>query len=429
MFAAHQPLRGQDRDPLLWTCALALVFFALVLNRLTIPARPMFDEIHYLPAARRLIELTSRLNPEHPLLGKEFIALGMKLFGDGPLGWRMPNAVLGTIGVFAATRALWWASGSRAASLMFGALLASNFIWFVMSRIAMLDMAMAAMLALAFWQWALAWRRQKRLHLALCGVFLGLSLAGKWNGIPLLVMPGLLFAWDRAWALGPRWRAVLTARDVGPVRGVSLLEAALWLGAVPLAVYFATFAPTFFYKVQPMTLRGLIPWQQYMLQLQDSVVKPHRYMSRWWQWTLNLRPIWFLYEKTAGGLRGILLVGNPFTMLAGLPALLLCLWEGARRPDRLRIGVVIMYVAALIFWALNGKPVQFFYHYELAATFLMAALAITLAGWWEAGTRWPAVVSLALAVAMFIGFYPILSAGKLANARSYEWYVWMNGWH
>jgi hypothetical protein len=40
MFAAHQPLRGQDRDPLLWTCALALVFFALVLNRLTIPARP-----------------------------------------------------------------------------------------------------------------------------------------------------------------------------------------------------------------------------------------------------------------------------------------------------------------------------------------------------------------------------------------------------
>jgi dolichyl-phosphate-mannose-protein mannosyltransferase len=421
--------RGPDRDPLFWTVALALVFFALVLNRLAIPARPMFDEIHYLPAARRLIALTSRLNPEHPLLGKEFIALGMTLFGDTPLGWRMPNAVLGAIGLFAATRAIWWASGSRTASLLFGLLLATNFIWFVMSRIAMLDMAMAAMLTLAFWQWALAWRRQKRVHLMLCGVFLGLSLAGKWNAIPLLVMPGLLFAWDRFRALGPRWRGLLTARKVGPVRGVSLLEAALWLGLLPLAVYFATFAPAFFYKVQPLTLGGLVHWQQYMLQLQDSVVKPHRYMSGWWQWTLNLRPIWFLYEKTAGAQRGVLLVGNPFTMLAGLPALLLCLWQGVRRHDRLRGGVAVMYGAALIFWALNGKPVQFFYHYELAAVFLMAALALVLSGWWEAGIRWPAAVAVALALAMFIGFYPILSAGALANVRSYEWYVWMPGWH
>ena len=422
-------MRGPGRDPLFWTIALAAAFFALVLNRLAIPARPMFDEIHYLPAARRLIELTSRLNPEHPLLGKEFIALGMTLFGDTPFGWRFPNAVLGTIGLFGATRALWWASGSRAASLLFGLLLATNFIWFVMSRIAMLDMAMAAMLALAFWQWALAWRRQKRGHLALCGVFLGLSLAGKWNGIPLLVMPGLLFAWDRARALGPRWRSFLVARDAGPVRGVSLLEAALWLGIVPLLVYCATFAPTFFYKVQPMTLGGLIPWQQYMLQLQDSVIKPHRYMSQWWQWALNLRPIWFLYAKIEGAQRGVLLLGNPFTMLAGLPALLVCLWEGVRRGDRLRGGVVILYVAALMFWALNGKPVQFFYHYELAATFLMAALALALAGWWEAGIRWPAAVSAALAVMLFIGFYPILSAGKLANAASYKQYVWMGSWH
>ena len=90
---------------------------------------------------------------------------------------------------------------------------------------------------------------------------------------------------------------------------------------------------------------------------------------------------------------------------------------------------MILYVAALMFWALNGKPVQFFYHYELAATFLMAALALALAGWWEAGIRWPAAVSAALAVMLFIGFYPILSAGKLANAASYKQYVWMGSWH
>lgn len=424
--------QARKRDPLPLTFAIAIAFFVVVLNRLAIPSKPMFDEIHYLPAARRLIDLTSRLNPEHPLLGKEFIALGIRLLGDGPLGWRMPNAILGAIGLFAGMRALWWASRSAAASVLFGVLLATNFIWFIMSRIAMLDMAMAAMMALGFWQWALAWRRGRRIHLVLCGMFLGLSLGGKWNGVPLLVLPGLLFAWDRWQALSGRRRRWLIARDAGPVIGVSLLEAALWLGLWPLCVYLATFAPAFFYQTQPMTLRGLIPWQQYMLKLQDSVVKPHTYMSRWWQWVFNLRPIWFLYQKVDGAQRGVLMLGNPFTMLAGLPALLFCLWDGVRNVkvggSRLRGGLVLFYAAALVFWALNGKPVQFYYHYELAATFLIAALALVLGEWWEGGLRWPAYVAAGLSVVLFIGFYPILSAGALPRANSYADFTWLRSW-
>jgi hypothetical protein len=42
---------GRDRDPL--GVLLAFVFWVVVLHRLGIPSKPMFDEIHYLPAARR----------------------------------------------------------------------------------------------------------------------------------------------------------------------------------------------------------------------------------------------------------------------------------------------------------------------------------------------------------------------------------------
>jgi dolichyl-phosphate-mannose--protein O-mannosyl transferase len=422
----------QRRDPQLWVIAITLGFLALVLHRLAVPSKTMFDEVHYLPAARRLIDLSSRLNPEHPLLAKELIALSMRLVGDTPLGWRLPSALLGTIGLYAAMRAMWWASLSRAATLMFGLLFATNFIWFVLSRIAMLDMAMASMMALGFWQGTLAWRRGKRVHLALCGMFLGLSLGAKWNGAPLLVLPGLVFAWDRWLALGGRrgrlcW-AFLTAQDVAPIPGVSLLEAGIWLGLVPLVTYFATFAPAFFYKVQPLTLSGLIPWQGYMLKLQDSVVKPHLYMSRWWQWVFNTRPIWFFYEKWDGAQRGVLMLGNPVTMLAGLPALLLCAWAGVMGRDRLRGGVVILYGMALVFWALNGKPVQFYYHYALASVFLMAALALVLAGWWEARRRWPGALVVVLSAVLFIGFYPILSAGALPGKNSYKDYTWLKSW-
>lgn len=423
-----------DRDPLVWCWAITAVFLALALHRLGIPSKPMFDEIHYLPAARRLIELSSRLNPEHPLLGKEMIALGMMGFGDTPFGWRVPMALLGTAGLYGAIRAMWWATLSRRATVLFGVFLATNFIWFILSRIAMLDMAMAAPLALAFWQWALAWRRgsegrggRARLHLMLTGVFLGLSLGGKWNGVPLLVAPGLLFAWDRWRALAGRRAGFLWALDGAPVPGVSLIEAALWLGVLPLATYFATFAPAFFYEVQPMQLDGLVAWQEYMLKLQDSVKKPHTYMSRWWQWVFNLRPIWFLYENVDGYQRGVLMIGNPFTMLAGLPALLLCAWDGARG-DRLRGGITMLYVLSLVFWAVNGKPVQFYYHYQLAAVFLMAALAVVLAEWWDIGLRWPGKLALVGAVGLFVGFYPILSAARLPAKTSYLDYTWLKSW-
>ena len=94
--------------------------------RLTIPSKPYFDEIHYVPAARVLMALTQPANVEHPMLGKELLALGMRLFGDNAFGWRVFPALFGTLGLFAAMRALWFASGSRFASLAIGVLIATG---------------------------------------------------------------------------------------------------------------------------------------------------------------------------------------------------------------------------------------------------------------------------------------------------------------
>ncbi|MES2302572.1 MAG: glycosyl transferase, partial [Pseudomonadota bacterium] len=241
-------------------------------------------------------------------------------------------------------------------------------------------------------------------------------------------LPGLLFVLNRWQALKGRRAGLLwSSAGVGPVPGVSVLEAAIWLGVMPLVVYFATFTPAFFYAEKPLSPAKLIEWQEYMLQLQDSVKKPHTYMSQWWQWMVNIRPIWFLYENVDGAQRGVLMLGNPFTMLAGLPALAFCLWDGVKG-DRLRLLVVASYALLVGFWAINGKPVQFYYHYMLASCFLMAALALVLAEWWDLGLRWPAKVTLVLAFGMMIGFYPIISAAELPAKNSYLDYTWLNSW-
>ena len=245
MSAFAEPPPHHPRDPIGWTSAITLVFLALCLVRLTVPTKPFFDEVHYLPAARALLGLTHLANPEHPPLGKELIALGIALFGDGPIGWRIFSALFGVLGLFAAMRALWFASGSRFAALAFGVLLATGFPLLVQARIAMLDGFMASFTLVGLWMCAGAVRENEtaRWRLAIAGAAFGCAMACKWNAIPLAVLPGVVFLVIRARSAG---MGLVAARRGPPIGGMTLAEAAIWLGALPLAVYALTFWPTIF---------------------------------------------------------------------------------------------------------------------------------------------------------------------------------------
>jgi dolichyl-phosphate-mannose-protein mannosyltransferase len=421
---------ASQRDPLGWTIAIALAFLALCWHRLGIPSKIYFDEVHYVPAARKLLELT-RANPEHPLLSKEAIAAAIATFGDRPLVWRIPSALFGALGLFAFGRALWWASRRRFAALAGMFLLATNFLWFVQSRIAMLDMVMAGFTMIALWQFAAATRlpaKQARWRLAATGVCLGLALGAKWSVAPIAVLPGLTFLAMRLKVHG--WRC-FQRNDGGPVPGISLMEAAFWLGTVPLAVYWLTFTPAFFYARDAVDPLAPIAWHRYMLQLQDSVVRLHPYRSVWYQWVGDWRAVWYLYEPIDGAQRGILLIGNPFSMLAGLPAVLWCLWAGLWRKRTDALACALLYFATLGMWAVSGKPIQFYYHYLLPSVFLMACLALALDAIRLCGGRWRWVPRGALAVSagMFVYFYPIISAGALHGGKnSYVQWMWLRSW-
>ncbi len=423
------PARSEQHDPLPWCALIALGFLALAWHRLGIPSQIYFDEIHYVPAARKLLEL-KRANPEHPLFGKELIAAAIWAFGDKPLNWRIPSLVFGTLGLFAIGRALWFASQRRFATLAGMGLVATSFAWFIQSRIAMLDMIMAGLAMAALWQLAAAVRTpsQGRWRLALAGVLLGLAMGTKWSVLPAAMLPGLALLWLKVKHNG---RSFIWSREGGPVPGITLLEAALWLGVVPLAVYWASFAPAFFYPELALDPLAPIEHHQWMLQLQDSVTKPHPYRSVWYQWIGDWRAIWYLYKDIDGTQRGIVLIGNPFTMLAGLPALAWALWAGIRHKRNDALALALLYLAAIGLWVGNGKPVQFYYHYLLPGTFLMGCLALALDELYTRGgrLRWLAWGSLAAAAGMFAFFYPIISAAELSEGRkSFEYWMWLRSW-
>ena len=416
----------QTQDPLRWCLALASVFWLAMLPFLTVATEPYFDEVHYLPAARELLTLGEFTNREHPLVGKELIALGMALFGDNPSGWRMLPTIFGAVALFASMRALWFASQSRFATLAYGILLATGFHLFIHARIAMLDVFYLAFLSVAAWQFAAAIRQpeQGRWRLALTGIALGLAMGSKWNALVVATLPGLTFLVARA--LAGRRRLFLSRRGA-PVPGTTLVEAALWLGAVPLAVYAATYVPAYFFARNPIT-EGLIFHHRFMLDLQTQVLKPHPYQSTWHDWVLNARAIWYLYEPVDGVQRGIMLIGNPLTMLLGLAGLAWCLFHGVLSRNWAALGVVILYAVSLGFWIVAEKPVQFYYHYALPSMALLAALALACDALWQNGWRKTALAPLVGSVLVFAWFYPILSAAPLQGPDSFAVWTWIDGW-
>ena len=153
-----------------------IIFFAAhfaLLIGVTTPEKFVFDEVHYVPAARQMLEPVlpqPMLNPMHPPLAKQLIALSIRFFGDSALGWRYPGTLFGALAIVAmyfCGLALFEGHGPAIAA----ALLAFfNQMLFVQSRIAMLDI-----FALAFGLFGIAafmhgFRRSRpHLHFALAG--------------------------------------------------------------------------------------------------------------------------------------------------------------------------------------------------------------------------------------------------------------------
>lgn len=406
------------RRPLPIAICLGILAQALFCWRLTSPHTLVFDEVHYVPAARTLLALSQPVNIEHPLLGKILIALGIMLFGDGPIGWRLFSTLAGTATVLGVFWVVWLMLGRLRPALVGALVVLSNFTVFIQARIAMLDGFMAAFVvcAVAALAWAMrgtggqVWRRW-----VLGSVLLGLAVGVKWTAAPYVAYAAIAF---------------LLLRRGHPNRwpGLQPLPALAILGGVGIATYFATFAPAFFYTTDPLTLAMIVPFQIEMLARQTQVLPPHTYQSNWWTWPLMIRPIWYLYEPVDGAQRGVLMLGNPAVMWGGLVAVALCLW-GAVRERSVALGVAAgLWIGSYAMWAIIPKSLGFFYYYYLSSIWLCVAIAVAFDHFGHGKQRYWDEAFLVLAAGLFVYFYPILSAAALPGPRAFLKWMWFSTW-
>lgn len=393
--------------------AILLAFAAQVLFLIDIgqPAQMMFDETHYVPAARAIFHMTGPMNIEHPPFAKWLIGLSMAIFGDNPAGWRIIGTGMGTLTILAVYAiALGLFRDIRTAATA-GVLTLLDQLVYVQARIGMLDVYMSAFLLVAI---ALIIHSRNRQHGALAmlvgaGLCLGLSVACKWAAIPYVAAACIGF--------------VILRRGYWPQ--LHMFSGLAALGLVSLAAYFLTFTPMLFYARDPVGFSELIAFQFQMLGLQTQPLAPHTYMSVWWQWPLIMRPIWYLYEPVAGVMRGVLLIGNPAIMWGGLVAVGAALWAGFRDGAKPLLFVAALYLFAYGLWIVIPKQIGFYFYYYLPAILL----SLPLAGVFQHYRlrRLPALF-LATSAALFVYFFPIISAAELPGEQAFTNWTWFDSW-
>lgn len=446
---------ASQRSPRGWTridtAALVAVVIGAAIIRLVALGRPselVFDEIFYARNAcwyvigtEQVCGVAGLASRSHPPLGNWTIASGIAAFGFHPAAWRFPVAVAGTVSVGLVYLLTWLllrrvAAGVAATvgALAAAALLATDFLHLVQSRIAMLDaiitlFAIGAVLAIVLdrdrpreradapWWWRLTLGRPWRLVAGLC---LGAALATKWSGAyvaPAVI--GLVALWEVAEERRRRPEDGWTAWIAAAVRREALPTLVL-LGLVPILVYVASYTGR-----MPGALLAL-PWdessvwngiwqhQRAMLDFHTTLGGDHPYQSPPWSWPLLRRPVAYWFEDVDGTYRHILALGNPLVWWPGIGALAALTFTWARSGWRiLRPEPVILAAAAATYlpWLVlsAGRSQTFLWYLLPTVPFLCAAIG-TVAAWaWERTSgRVVAAAYGLVVVASFAFFVPVL---------------------
>ncbi len=419
---------------------------------------PLFDEKYYAVQAAEVARNGGVEDNQaygvvvHPPFGKQLIAIGENLLGYTPTGWRLSSVIAGTVVVLLTVRVVRRLTRSTLMGGIGGVLIICDGVSHVMSRTALLDVFQEVFILAAF-ACLIADRDQTRARLVAsdfnsflppertgllkrwnrwgdtagaalgarwwrfgCGVFLGLTLAVKYNGAYWIVAFGLLSViWDitARREIGVR-RPVVAAlrRDVAP---------SLWsLVVIPIGIYLASWWAWFFSETAyprhafmadashagewnnansvlhwaaGLWHNSLWQWTFKMLDFHANLLTPaipkdrHPWESKPWTWPLGTRPVlYFVGDNQTGCGTGrtdcterIMLIGTPALWWISLFVCAWALWRCVARLDWRYAAVLVGYGADYIPWFFNLQRQMYFFYATPLAPFLIIGICLVLA--------------------------------------------------
>ena len=392
-----------------------------------------FDEIYHARTAYEHLRGVYPYEVSHPPLGKELLALGIRLFGMTPFGWRCMGALFGVAmlplmwdllrRMFRDDRVAWCGA----------ALLAFDFMHLTQTRIATID-SFATLFILLMYLFLYRYFTEGKLrHLAACGVTFGIGAATKWTC--LYAGAGLGVLWALHWVFsGVRAHRAGDGRRYARRLLGNIGFCLVFFVLVPGMIYYASYYPYgaarglhgpgmyFTREYAAIVLEN----QRFMFTYHAGLVATHPYSSRWWQWLLDLRPILYYLSYGDGTVSTIGAFVNPLLCWGGLLALPVLVYHAAKR-ERTALFLLIGYLAQVLPWVFISR-LTFEYHYFAATLFLVLALGYVFDRLRQRGSFGIVYAFTAASGALLALFYPVLTGVTIP--RDYAWNVlkWLPDW-
>lgn len=452
----------------------------------------VFDEVYYAKFANNYLTNTPFFDG-HPPLSKYLIAIGIWIGNRLPIGrdavnsltgsalstwsYRWLNALTGSFIPLVISAIAYCLSQRRTFALIAGALAAMDGLFLVESRYALNNIYLVIFGLLGQWLVLLSLRFPKKSFwlLSLAGVFLGASIAIKWNGLWFLLSIYLL--WGIAWVfrlvnlinasprtkeLEPENRAFTS--PLYCLSKINLLQFLLFFAIIPFAFYWLIWIPHI--RLNPEF--GFIEVQRQILVYHENVgsgMDIHPYCSTWYSWLLMLRPVAYFYQVASSVTESIPVnskltlapgrvvydvhaMGNPFLWWFSSAAIALLAWividrwkhlpslasvknslVNSATAQELWIGLFLLtsYLANLLPWVRVTRCV-FLYHYMGASVYALMALAWFVDRWFRNREYRVFATSIMLIIAgAFIFWMPIYLGLPLTEAQ-YQMRMWFRSW-
>lgn len=382
-----------------------------------------FDEIYHARTGYEHLHKMKVYETTHPPMGKNFIAMGIALFGMTGFGWRFFGTLFGVLMVPALYDLVRRLTHKPYYAFFAASLLALDFMRFSQSRLATIDSYVVLFILLGADM--MLWYCQSVLEkgvdhsilpMALGGIAFGFGCASKWTGLYAGAGLAVLYfgvLWRRSRILLERPGKKAKERCEKEVF-VALAGGVVFFVVVPLLIYWASYLP----YVWRNPNFGFADWwrcQDSMYWYHSTLESTHPFASEWYTWPLNARPVWYysakqLPENMAASIAGFI---SPALIVAGVIGWLMLAYRQMVGRGSAEGGfILVVTLSSLLPWVLVSRC-TFLYHFFPCVPMLAAAAALVLSQWEDtAGSvkvrRW-AVAILAAALVLFAWFYPVLS--------------------
>ncbi|MCR4989451.1 MAG: phospholipid carrier-dependent glycosyltransferase [Lachnospiraceae bacterium] len=420
----------------------------------------MFDEIYY---ARTGYEFNNHLpayETTHPQFGKDLIALGMKIFGTNPFGWRFMTALFGVLFVplmYIFAKVMF--KSTFIASCV-GVFITFDCMHYTLSRICTIDIFVAFFIILSYLYMYRYLEADREYHktkdfkkdkfppkkvymlLALCGISMGFAIATKLTG----VYAGIGLAILLGWHLFTNWPAHQWKKLFG--------FCCAFFIAIPLVIYTLGYIPQVEAYAQLGSTDRTISFHDginigygytgliaktirntsYMINYHKNLVATHPFQSPAQSWPFIYRTLMAANDLVKTNTSGdttiyirsaVNYMGNPVIWWSSIPCVLYVFFCWFKKKDRTAMFLCIAYLAQYIPWFGVNRCI-FIYHYLPSMLFAMLMMAYTIRDIleWNEKSKKFVYGFLALAIIMFFVFFPVISGYPTSNnyGDSLEWF-------